>query len=317
MTFFTTLTNRPHEDWIMTTAKKTEKPRKTQGMKAGNSTADAGAAAPTDPQAPQKPRKAPKGPKTDPAAKPEPKPVKAPGKAAKADPEAKLVWKTKTETNETAGGDMMVWTTKCGRYRAERMAVGDLIYFGASYLTEEGCWWACETNGGPTRPRHYDTLVEAILAAEAYHCKGKSLQTVDSNREAVLAQAGDLARGTRVSEPTPEPKAARAPRKAAKAAPPADPDEPAASPPGAAQAHQNGSGRGTLFGHSLTSILRALGRKGWKSTKAQAVLAKMGHTPSMNTIRSQIGAGNQQTRGEPAVLTEAQWAELDRHAEGI
>jgi len=64
--------------------------------------------------------------------------------------------------------------------------------------------------------------------------------------------------------------------------------------------------------HSATSVLRWIGSKGYNAATAFAAMEKLGIPTSMNTVNSQVAAGHQQTRGEPAVLNRNEEAELKR-----
>lgn len=70
--------------------------------------------------------------------------------------------------------------------------------------------------------------------------------------------------------------------------------------------------RQTLEGFALTAVLRTLGRDGWKFDEAKVALKALGLTPADGTIRAQLLAGRQGTRGEPANLSKATILKLEK-----
>lgn len=77
-------------------------------------------------------------------------------------------------------------------------------------------------------------------------------------------------------------------------------------------------GSGKVFDkYSVTSVLRFMGKAGWKDTKAahRAICSLSGDDNySMTTVRLQMKAGRDGTRGEPATLTKKEQAQLKRAA---
>ena len=70
------------------------------------------------------------------------------------------------------------------------------------------------------------------------------------------------------------------------------------------------SGRDLLFGHSITAVIRWMGKNQWKFDQAKKALAAKDITVADATLRAQLHAGRNGARGEPATLTKAQAQEL-------
>lgn len=77
---------------------------------------------------------------------------------------------------------------------------------------------------------------------------------------------------------------------------------------------EGGRRHAKLFGHSVCSVVKALGQAGMKAPEAEAVLKKHGIEMSPRSLRVQLGFGrNPQTwekRGKPAPLTESEIEQL-------
>lgn len=71
--------------------------------------------------------------------------------------------------------------------------------------------------------------------------------------------------------------------------------------------------RAQLWGHSITAIIRWMGKpeNGYNFEKCQKALAKHGITVADATIRAQLLAGRKNERGDPADLTKEQAKELE------
>jgi len=66
-----------------------------------------------------------------------------------------------------------------------------------------------------------------------------------------------------------------------------------------------------IFGHTVSAIIRWMGKNGWKFSEAQRVLEERGLTDvAEGTIRTYLQAGKQGLRGAPAELTPEQAHEL-------
>ena len=80
-----------------------------------------------------------------------------------------------------------------------------------------------------------------------------------------------------------------------------------------APAKKSGAAK-TIFGFSVTSVVRRLGKAGFKP--ADAIKAIQSKVPSIspNTIRVQVNAGRNGLRGEPAKLTAVQLKQLQAAA---
>lgn len=62
--------------------------------------------------------------------------------------------------------------------------------------------------------------------------------------------------------------------------------------------------RTTIFGHSVTAVLRRLGLEGWEKEEAQdAIEAISGFRPAYVTVQTQFTAALRGERGEPASLS--------------
>jgi hypothetical protein len=85
--------------------------------------------------------------------------------------------------------------------------------------------------------------------------------------------------------------------------------EPAA--PSRSSGKDEPTARQTLEGFAMTAVLRALGKAGWKFEETRTALAALGLTPADGTIRAQLLAGRQGTRGEPANLSQKTLAQLE------
>jgi hypothetical protein len=79
---------------------------------------------------------------------------------------------------------------------------------------------------------------------------------------------------------------------------------------------QKGGRRYDLFGHPVTAVIRWMGKAGWDKAKAKKGLAKMGIECSDTTVGIQLraGAAGNTDRGDPAVLTPGQAAQLEEAA---
>jgi CHAD domain-containing protein len=71
-------------------------------------------------------------------------------------------------------------------------------------------------------------------------------------------------------------------------------------------------GPGGLFGHSVTAVIRTLGKEGWSFGDTKAALKAQGLSIADATIRAQLLAGRNGTRGEPAVLKEKELKQLKK-----
>lgn len=76
--------------------------------------------------------------------------------------------------------------------------------------------------------------------------------------------------------------------------------------------------RGELFGYSITAVLRALGKVGWKFKETRDALNNL----SLNgiadaTIRAQLFAGRHGTRGEPAPLSKKNLSMIKSAAKAV
>ena len=72
--------------------------------------------------------------------------------------------------------------------------------------------------------------------------------------------------------------------------------------------------RATIFGSPVTAVLRAIGKKGKLSVDdaLRAVIELGAETISITTVRIQLKAGRDGTRGEPANLSSAQWKKVTK-----
>lgn len=61
-----------------------------------------------------------------------------------------------------------------------------------------------------------------------------------------------------------------------------------------------------VFGHTLTAVIRWMGKQAWTYEQASTALTKLNISVADATIRCQLTAGKKGTRGEPATLTEKQ-----------
>lgn len=71
--------------------------------------------------------------------------------------------------------------------------------------------------------------------------------------------------------------------------------------------------RTKLFNFPLTSVVRWMGSEHWTLSEARRVLERMGFDIADNTILTQLGAGKNGKRGEPADLSPAQANQLYEH----
>jgi serine/threonine protein kinase len=69
--------------------------------------------------------------------------------------------------------------------------------------------------------------------------------------------------------------------------------------------------RADILGHSATAVVRWMGRQGWDFDRAKAALARLGGQIAESTIRIQLRAGAKGERGEPAMLTPEEIAQLE------
>ena len=67
---------------------------------------------------------------------------------------------------------------------------------------------------------------------------------------------------------------------------------------------------GKLFGHSVTSVCRALGKAGCKTADVRAIMKAKKIAIADATVGIQTRAGVNGERGEPPTLTKDQFAEL-------
>lgn len=76
--------------------------------------------------------------------------------------------------------------------------------------------------------------------------------------------------------------------------------------------HLNGGGTRTLFfGYPTTAVIRWMGKEGWSMEKAKRTLRRFKQDVAEATIRAQLTAGRQGTRGDPAKLSEKQIQEIN------
>lgn len=128
-------------------------------------------------------------------------------------------------------------------------------------------------------PQEFRDLGTALEAAEEVHCQRTKRTTVASNREELAPPRRPPNKPRRgASEPGPRP----------------------------------GKARISLFGHPVTAVLRWLGANDWKVDDVKKVLGELGLEVADSTIAIQLRAGKvgDQSRGEPAPITEAQANEL-------
>lgn len=69
--------------------------------------------------------------------------------------------------------------------------------------------------------------------------------------------------------------------------------------------------RQTYNGHSVTGLLRALGKAKWTEAEATKVLVQLKIQAAPSTIRAWLMRGAAGQHGEPAALTKADWAQLN------
>ncbi len=182
-----------------------------------------------------------------------------------------------------------VWRTNCGRYCVwfQTEPDGDTRYIVGYKRTV--------TQVGGNRHTFMDLVIDpdrksfyplelhdlgtALATAEKVHCQRTKRATVASNREELAPPR-------------------QAPTKTRR-----EPGEPGQRP---------GRTRISLFGHPVTAVLRWLGANSWKPEEVRKVLAELGLEVADATIAIQLRAGKtgDQSRGEPAPLTEAQANEL-------
>ena len=79
------------------------------------------------------------------------------------------------------------------------------------------------------------------------------------------------------------------------------------------KAEQNPGALGGVFGCSVTSVLRRLGKDGISTAHARAILKAMKVKASDTTVSIQIGNGKR-GEGKPAELTKSQVDELKKAA---
>lgn len=78
------------------------------------------------------------------------------------------------------------------------------------------------------------------------------------------------------------------------------------------------SKRSKLYDHPITSIIRWMGKEGWKFDEAKAAFTRLDISVADGTIRTQLRSGVRGDRGEPAPLTEDQADKLyDAAEEGL
>ena len=63
-----------------------------------------------------------------------------------------------------------------------------------------------------------------------------------------------------------------------------------------------GTGLSKIMGHSVTSVLRWMGKQGWSKPEAVYVCSTFGVTPAAGTVQIQTLAGRKGERGDPANL---------------
>ena len=66
-----------------------------------------------------------------------------------------------------------------------------------------------------------------------------------------------------------------------------------------------------LFGYSITAVIRWMGKNGWKLEEARKALGRLEIHCADATVKTQLSAGSQGTRGEPAPLTSDEIQTLD------
>lgn len=120
----------------------------------------------------------------------------------------------------------------------------------------------------------------------------------------VVVIAGELDEGSpETDEETPKKKRGRPAAENTEEAP--------AKKKATAKAASGGNGnRVDLFGHSVTSVVRWMGKSGWSFEAARKALDNLGASCADATLKIQLAAGAKGQRGDPAELSGAQQKEL-------
>lgn len=129
-----------------------------------------------------------------------------------------IYWRVKPKEETWTGGTAEVWESKDGIFRAYRINSGRDGIYHASQFFNGTSWWCIEHEPeGPTYAKHYDSLNRAMFVCETWLAKKLNVDSVKSNREAVIDQIGEVAQIPQEDEPSP--KRMKRPRKESKASP--------------------------------------------------------------------------------------------------
>lgn len=131
---------------------------------------------------------------------------------------------------------------------------------------------------------HYKHLENAMQACEEAHCKRFKLETVETNREDLIAKA----------------EASKQDRVTVVAKPPSSKP----SRPANAVSLVTGKARISMLGHPVTAVLRFMGKDEFDFGMARKVCDHFGIEVADNTIRAQLAAGRKNERGPAAALTQ-------------
>ncbi len=194
--------------------------------------------------------------------------------------EGVLVW------GEFAGEELL---TACGHYRVLRQKSYEDTPYAACRRNEpagpNGWESIFYSPAGSTYAVRYPTLAKAIEVCEAHHASKKGEPMKASEKLAEL-------KGELTAEKAPKGKKAKAPKGE-----------------GAAKAKGTRAG---FHDHSVTSVLRWMGKAGWNKKQARAALTALGIDIADGTIQIQVAAGKKGERGEPANLSPAEVAEVEK-----
>lgn len=131
----------------------------------------------------------------------------------------------------------------------------------------------------------------------------EALSEPDAELEMIPGELGSPKSGNgKASSAEPIPEKASAGKSATKGKSEAAPAKPAKKVPG----EPRGGKLGGYKGYSITSVIRAFGKAGWKSAEAKAFFEEQNIPVSPTTISIQLRHGRLATGGEPAAISQAE-----------
>jgi hypothetical protein len=202
----------------------------------------------------------------------------------------KLHWELERREKDTETGKWAEWWTSCGRYRVVR-TLREFEPEASAFVAMLG---KTEIIG------EFRSLVRAFEACRVKHVDTFQLidDDVSDNARQVCREAEELGLDTLpVKKEQPQEDTVPKPKKK-----------------DGKQKTASGNPRYTLFGKSVTSVLRWMGKQGWDKETAARVLKAEGITVDDQTVRSQVNGWDY--RGEPAELSKDEEKKLKAHLIG-